>query len=86
MLEFLVSNLGPHTDYSQVFIVFLSFSRQMLGQCLKLGHDCFLPHPFNPFFTTTPTFNNTLSEQLKALLNKPRTECMVLNVTQTNEH
>jgi hypothetical protein len=26
--------------------VFLNFSRQMRGYNLKLGHDCFLPHPF----------------------------------------
>jgi hypothetical protein len=26
-------------------MVFLSPSRQMPGECLKVGHDCFYPHP-----------------------------------------
>jgi hypothetical protein len=29
-----------------VFVVFLSPSRQIPGQKLRLGHDCFLPNPF----------------------------------------
>jgi hypothetical protein len=33
-------------------LFFLSLSIQMPGQCLILGHDCFLLHPFQVFFYT----------------------------------
>jgi hypothetical protein len=40
------SRPGGRLPWLRVFMVFLSPSRQMLGQYLKLGHDRFLPHPF----------------------------------------
>lgn len=30
----------------QIFIIFLCFSKQILGEYLKSGHYCCLPHPF----------------------------------------
>jgi hypothetical protein len=41
------SNLGPETGYPDwsIFMTFQSSSRQMLGYCLKLGHDHFFPYP-----------------------------------------
>jgi hypothetical protein len=38
------SNFGPGIDYPQFFVGFLSPSRRIPGQCLKLGHDRFLPN------------------------------------------
>jgi hypothetical protein len=32
--------------HSEVFVGFLKPSRKMLGQYLKVDHDCFLPYPF----------------------------------------
>jgi hypothetical protein len=32
---------------TEVFVVFLIFSRQIVGKYLKLGHDPFPPHPFH---------------------------------------
>jgi hypothetical protein len=49
-------------------VVFLSPSRQ-LGKYLKLGHDHFLPHPFQ--FINHNTIGATQSEQLTVMLNKP---------------
>jgi hypothetical protein len=41
------SNFGPKPGYTvRVFIAFLSLSRQMQGQCVKLDHDRFLARPF----------------------------------------
>jgi hypothetical protein len=39
------SNLGPETNYNEIFMVFLSPSRQLPKYYVKLGHDHFLPHP-----------------------------------------
>jgi hypothetical protein len=46
--EVLDPNLGPEIGYpDQWFLmVFLSSFRQMLGCAFKLGHEHFLPHPF----------------------------------------
>jgi hypothetical protein len=38
------SNFGPDIDYPQFFVGFLSPSRRIPGQYLKLGHDRFLPN------------------------------------------
>jgi hypothetical protein len=40
------SNLGVETGYPNFFVVFLSCSRKMQGYYIKLGHDRFLPYPF----------------------------------------
>lgn len=34
------------TDTMRIFMVYSSHSRYMLVSYLKLGHDCFLPYPF----------------------------------------
>jgi hypothetical protein len=47
ILEGLDSNLGPETDYLEVFMVFLSPSKQMPIQDLKLGHARFLPYHYS---------------------------------------
>jgi hypothetical protein len=40
------SNLGPETSYTdEGFMVFLSPSRKIPGQYLKVGHGGFLPYP-----------------------------------------
>jgi hypothetical protein len=40
------SRPGNRLSWLRFFVVFLSPSRQMPGQYLKLGHDLSLPHPF----------------------------------------
>lgn len=57
--EALGSYIGPETgDLIDVFVIFISPSRQMLGQYLKSGHYRFLSytfpfinHPFDAIFT-----------------------------------
>jgi hypothetical protein len=39
-------NLGVDIDFSEVFMVFLSPSKQMCGQYFKLYHNRFLLYPF----------------------------------------
>jgi hypothetical protein len=45
------SNLdaGDRPFSLRFFVVFVSPSRKMREQCFKLGHDRFLPHPYNSF-------------------------------------
>jgi hypothetical protein len=40
-----VSNLDPETSYPEVFVIFLSTSRKMLGQYLKIRSQPLLPYP-----------------------------------------
>jgi hypothetical protein len=43
-------------NLTEVCAVFLSLSRQILGYCLKLNYECFLPHHFQ--FTDHPIIWN----------------------------
>jgi hypothetical protein len=56
--EVLSSNLSQNTNYcNRVFVVLLSPTWKILGYDLKLGYECFLPHPLqfiiycHPFMT-----------------------------------
>lgn len=40
------SNLGPETDYPDLFVGFFSPSMQTPGCYLKVGHDRLLPHRY----------------------------------------
>jgi hypothetical protein len=63
--------LGWMSNILQSIVVFLSPSRHMLGQCLKLGHNCFLSHPFR-FIIHYHPINDTilLTDLLSKLQNK----------------
>jgi hypothetical protein len=57
LLETSDSNLVSLTEYSEVFVILLSPSKQILGWYLKLGHDYFLPNPFTIYLSS---YNQTL--------------------------
>jgi len=50
-------------------MVFHSSSMQMPEECIKLGHNCSLPH--STFLTTNHPTNTLQSKVLAALFNKP---------------
>jgi hypothetical protein len=45
--EIFVSNLGTLPNLTEVFVVFLSPSRRILGQHFEIGQHRFLPHNFH---------------------------------------
>jgi hypothetical protein len=69
--------LGDQLSW-QVFVVFLGLSRQMPVQYLKLGHERFLPHPFQ-FIIQLPSFHSTIYilSYWESVLNKLKTSCFL---------
>jgi hypothetical protein len=50
-------NLGPEADCPEIFMLFLTPSRKMVGFYLKIFHNCVLPHYFRSLFARILPFN-----------------------------
>jgi hypothetical protein len=69
------SNLDSETGYPDrgFYVVFLSLSRQILGQYSKLYYDSYLPNHVNLLVSDHPTpFYTMQSELLISPLSKPK--------------
>jgi hypothetical protein len=65
------SQTGYRLLWLRILVDFLSVSRKMPGQCLKLSYDRFLPHPLRSITLIIMPFDTISSELLTASLNKP---------------